>query len=461
MEENVIFKNPQNKPPVSSMPSQVPSDKSIAKKILKLILGILVVGILGAFAAVFFIPKQEDEPTSAEATLVYWGLWEDPNVMQPIISDFTKQNPNIKVSLAKQEIEQYKERILARAENETGPDVFWFHNTWWDMLSGVLAPLPSDVITKSDFEKLYYKVMHKDLIKNGAIYGIPLEIDTLSLYINTDLFNAAGLSVPTNWIDFANISRELTVKDIDGNIKTAGAAVGTFDNVSHAGDLISLFFVQNGSNLYDLSESKKASDALRFYTSFALDDKVWDDTLDKSVVAFAKGDVGMYFGYFQDYFIIKAANPDINFEVHPVPHLPDRDITIASYWAQGVSVKSKYQKEALLFLNFLAQKETQQRLFAEVSKSRGFGEPYARTDMADLLKDNPNVYPFVSQAENAVSSFFASDTADKGLNDRTNDYLRSAVNAVLSGASEDTAIDTLSQEVQKVLQEYSAVQASP
>jgi len=456
MEENVIFKNPQNIPPVGSMPSPLPSDKSIAKKIIKLILGLLVVASLGAFVAVLVIPKQENELRSEKATLVYWGLWEDPNVIQPIISDFMKQNPNIKVSFVQQDIEQYRERIRARIENGTGPDVFWFHNTWWDMLSDVLAPLPSDVITKNDFEKLYYKVSHKDLIKNGAIYGIPLEIDTLSLYVNIDLFNVNGASAPTNWIEFADIARQLTVKDTDGNIKTAGAAVGTFDNVTHAGDLISLFFVQNGSNLYDLSStSQQSSDALRFYTSFALDDKVWDSTLDESVVSFAKGKVAMYFGYFRDYFAIKEANPDINLEIHPVLHLPEQDITIASYWAGGVSVKSRHQEEALLFLKFLAQKETQQRLFAEQS------HPYARIDMASLLKDDKVLYPFISQAQNAVSSFFASDTADNGLNDKANEHLRNAVNAVLSGASYETAVDNLSQEVQKVLQEYSSVQASP
>lgn len=434
MEENVIFKNPQNVQPVSSMPSSLPSEQpppsdarrsssSIAKKIIKLILGILVVGIIGAVAYVFFLPKQEERSVGEKVTLVYWGLWEDPNVMQPIISDFMEQNPNIKVTYAQQDIEQYRERILARIENETGPDVFWFHNTWWEMLSSVLAPVPADVITKSDFDKLYYKVANQDLIKNGAIYGIPLEIDTLSLYVNTDLFNAASLSPPTNWIDFANISRELTVKDEQGNIKIAGAAVGTFDNITHAGDLISLFFVQNGSNLYNLSETQQAADALRFYTSFALGDKVWDETLEESLTAFVKGKLGMYFGYLRDFPTIKAANPNVNFEAHPVPHLPEQDITIASYWAQGVSVKSKQQKEAMLFLKFLSQKETQ---------------------------------PARIEAENAVSTFFASNTADNGLNDKANEHLRNAINSILSGVSTDTAIDTLSEAVLQVLEQYSA-----
>ena len=46
--------------------------------------------------------------------------------------------------------------------------------------------------------KNYYPVANTDLIKNGAIYGIPLEVDTLELYVNTDLFKSAGLTVPAD-----------------------------------------------------------------------------------------------------------------------------------------------------------------------------------------------------------------------------------------------------------------------
>ena len=84
-----------------------------------------------------------------------------------------------------------------------------------------------------------------------------------------------------NWNDFMNDSKTLTVKDVNGKIKTAGAALGTFDNVNHAPDILSLLFVQNGVNLNNISStSEKVIDALNFYTSFALGDvNVWDLSL--------------------------------------------------------------------------------------------------------------------------------------------------------------------------------------
>ncbi|MEK7534063.1 MAG: extracellular solute-binding protein [Patescibacteria group bacterium] len=444
MDENLIFDNPQ------SLPSQ-----PLLKKIIKLVFGVLAVIFLGFVIFGLVVPILHKKPKSEKTTLLYWGLWEDSKVMQPIISDFERQYPNITVNFVKQDIKQYRERLVTRIQNGTGPDVFRFHNTWWPMLSNILVPLPKDTITKTDFEKWFYKVAQNDLVKNGAIYGIPLEIDTLSLYINTEVFKARGLSSPKDWIDFSNIARQLTVKDERGKIATAGAAVGTFGNITHAGDVVSLFLVQNGTDLNDISSTEQlASEALSFYTSFALNDKVWDDTFDPSVLSFAQGNLAMLFGYSRDFFTIKSIDPNLSFEIYPVPHLPQQNMTIASYWVEGVSIKSKYQKEAMLLIKYLAQKETQQKLFTEQSKTRAVGLPYGRRDLANLLKDNANVYPFISQAEGAISSFFASDTYDNGLNSQMNNYLEDAVNAILTGSSSQTAVDTLQKGVSQILQQY-------
>jgi len=445
MDENVIFANPQILEPV--LP------KSSSKKFLKIIIGMLALLIIG-FIVFNILTSLTKETKNEKVTLLYWEISQDSKV-ESIISDFETQHPNIAINSVGQDIKQYTQRVTARIQNNTGPDVFSFHNTWLPIFWSVLAPVPKDTITKADFEKWFYKVMQNDLVKNGAIYGIPLEIDTLSLYINTQIFKAAGLSSPKNWVDFSNIARELTIKDENGKIVTSGAAVGTFDNITHAGDVVSLFLLQNGTDLNDISSTaKSASEALDFYTSFAINDKVWDDTFEPSVISFAKGNVAMFFGYSRDFFTIKSTNPDLLFEIYPVPNL-SQNMTIASYWAKGVSIKSKHQKEAMLFLKYLAQKETQQKLFAEQSKTREFGNPYARRDIANLLKDNANVYPFVSQAEDAVSSFFASDTYDNSLNSQMNSYLGDAINSILSGAFPQTAVDSLSKGVSQVREQYS------
>lgn len=428
---------------------------SSVKKIAKILIGLFVVVLVFLLIFTVIVPLLTKN-SSGKVTLTYWGLWEDSNTMQGIISDFERQNPNIVINYSKQDIKQYRERLVTRISNGNGPDIFRFHNSWYPMLSGDLLALPSDTISKDEFNQTFYPVAQKDLIRNGAIYGIPLEIDTLALFINNQLFQSAGLNPPTNWNDFVNDAKAMTVKDENGKITTAGAALGTYANISHAPDIISLLLAQNGVDVNNLQASPdRAASALTFYTSFTTDqNNVWDNTLDPSILVFSRGNLAMYFGYSWDYFTIKQANPNLSFQIVPVPQLPGQNVNLASYWAEGVSAKSAHPKEALLFMKYLATKDTEEKLYADEAKTRGFGEPYARVDLADTLKSNTIVYPFVYQAPTAVSSFFVDNTYDAGLNEEANTYLENAINSIPNGNSPQSAFNTLSQGVTQVLQKY-------
>jgi multiple sugar transport system substrate-binding protein len=347
-------------PPSSPLP---PTSSSRIPKfplgiLVKVVIGILVLAGLGFLLFGVIIPMFSANKNE-KVTLTYWGLWEDPKVMQAIIDDFEKEHPNITVKYEQQDVKQYRDRLETRIKNGNGPDMFRFHNSWLPEIMDIVTPLPSSVISPNEFKKIYYPVMQNDLTKNGAIYGIPLQIDTLALYTNTDMFEAASLQPPTNWEDFGKDARILTVKDEEGKIKTAGAALGTYDNITHAPDILSLLFIQNGANIYDLASTARAStDTLSYYTEYASgDSNVWDETLDPSLLAFAKGNLAMYIGYSWDIFAIKAINPELKFQVSPIPHLPlGRKNTIASYWVEGVSPKSEHQKEAMIFMNYLTKK---------------------------------------------------------------------------------------------------------
>ncbi len=97
--------------PIQKTPPQAPSQAetkinkpSSVKRILKILLTLLlVVGFIGIiwFAFVNFFSNQS---TIGQVKLTYWGLWEDSNIMQGIISDFERQNPKIKVEYVKQDI---------------------------------------------------------------------------------------------------------------------------------------------------------------------------------------------------------------------------------------------------------------------------------------------------------------------------------------------------------------------
>jgi multiple sugar transport system substrate-binding protein len=443
--------NPDSSAPPPKIPGRLSGIKSLP--LLKILLGL--VGLVVIAAVLFFVVTRFLGNQKSDIELVFWGLWEDEKTMQTVLSDFERRNPNIKVNYSKEDLEQYRDRLVTRSTQGNGPDVFLFHNTWYPMISEVLLPVPSSVVSKEDFDTNYFDVVKKDLVKNGAIYGIPQNMDTLVMYVNTDMFRSAGVDIPSNWNDFIDTARGLTVKDEEGRIVTSGAALGTASNIEHSPDIVSLLFLQNGVDINNLEgTSDRAIGALNFYTAFSTDENnVWDESMSPSIVAFATGKLGMYFGYSWDYFQIKAANPDINLQIVPVPQLAAEPINLASYWAAGANSKGKNQKEALEFLKFLTQKDIQAKLYSEQAKSRPFGQPYARVDLSESLKETV-IYPSVLQAQYADSSPFVDSAGENGINQELNLYLENAINSINDGTSVESAFDTFKQGVAQVLGRY-------
>lgn len=430
------------------------------KKIL-IIIGILFVVVFIVVAVIFFVTRANGGGSDKEVTLTYWGVWEDQSVMGPIIDDFQREHPNIKVQYQKQNIDDlndYTLRLITRINEGKGPDIYRYHSSWIPQLKPVLLPFPQEVVESTELDTDYYDVVKADLKVNGAYYGVPLSIDTLALFVNTQLLSNVGVKPPTTWEDLISSAKKLTVIE-DGKIITSGVALGTYDNIAHAPDIVSLLFKQNRADIENLAGPTitNSEDALTFYTAFANgQDRVWDPTLDNSKLAFIKGNLAMYFGYSWDIFEIKGQNPNLPFEVVKVPKLSGRDETTASYWVEGVSSKTKYSKESFLFLEYLSQPATLQKIYSLQAKTRLFGILYPRKSMAGLLSSNKLIYPFLEQANKASSSPFASDTFDgkDGINTRVNVYLQKAVGSINDGGSVSSAVETLGQGVTQVLSQY-------
>jgi len=417
--------------------------------ILALGLGFLVVGIVIPRLKTLKVPGMPGKQT----TIKYWGLWEPSAVVDSVIAEFNEENPEIKVEYVQQSHKDYRERLQSAIARGEGPDIFRFHNTWVPMLKDDLDTVPPEVYNASDFQETFYPVVTKDLRRGANFVGIPLETDGLALFVNTKIFRTAGKSPPSTWEELRQAAFDLTIRDTSGRIQTAGVALGTTNNVDHWSDILGLMLLQNGADPTNPTD-KLAADALLFYTIFSRSDKVWDESLPNSTQAFATEKVAMYFGPSWRVLDIKALNPEIEFTVHPVPQLPNSNITWASYWVEGVSAKSEQKKQAWEFLKYLSSKAALEKLYAQETATRLIGEPYSRTDMQDLLKDDPYVGAYVLQAPAAQSWYLSSATHDNGINDRIIKYLEDAVNAVNQKADPERSLETASQGITQILSQY-------
>lgn len=391
-------------------------------------------------------------------TLTYWGLWEEENLIKPVIEQYQKQNPNIIVNYVKQSSINYRTRVQTQIREGVGPDVFRIHNSWVPMFLSDITPAPSDIFNLTDYRNMFYPVAEESLTRSNQILAAPMEIDGLALYYNEDILNGIGGKPPKNWQEFIDLATKMTVKDASG-IKTAGAAIGSTGNVDHWPDLIgSLLLQQPGVNLTSVA-TPAVAEILRFYTGFVIDPKrkTWDVNLPSSTQMFVSGRLGFYFAPSWRAHELRVANPNLKFKVVPIPQLSGKAVVYASFWAEAVSKNSKNPQEAWKFVKYLTSAEAEKLAYQQASQIRLFGEPYSLTSLAPEVSNDPIVGAFVIQGPAYKSWYLSSNTYDLGINDEMIKYFEDGINATLAGTDPVAALQTVDQGVKQVLEKYTRV----
>jgi multiple sugar transport system substrate-binding protein len=436
------------------MLAKVCSSDKMPKPIRFVFFLLFTFAVAALLSACSLLPGNKNEEP---VTLEYWGLWSSQTAIDTVINDYKKIKPNVNISYKKRTPQQYRETLENQIQTGKGPDIFRFHNTWTPMLKEELDPVPSDVVPQTDFKKNFYPVVFADLRVGGKFVGVPLEYDGLALYYNEEVFKAAGIAAaPATWTEFAEDAAKLTVKDSAGNIRTAGAALGTAGNVDHFSDILALMILQNGGDLKSPTD-KQSADALEYYSSFAKgSNRVWDETMPSSTVAFAGGNLAMYFAPSWRAIELRNANPLLKFRVAPVPQLEGGNVSWATYWVEGVSSKSTHKKEAWEFIKYLQSEEVLIKLYSESAKSPGrfFGEPYPKVSMASKLASDPILGAYMSDAPFARSFPLASRTFDNGLNDQSIKAYEDAVNAVAKGTQAAKALETTANNLNTIFGKF-------
>ncbi len=397
--------------------------------------------------------QQRQEVPAQRVTVDYWGLWEPSEVMDEVISDFESENPGIVINYVKQSHVDYRERLQTAVQSGSGPDLFRFHASWVPMLKSVLDPIPATVASSSDFQGNYYPVVTDQLVSQGQYVGLPLMYDGLVLYYNEDILDTAGETPPKTWPELRALAVKLTVPSANG-IERGGLAIGNATNVEHFSDILASLILQNGGNLAE-ADSVETRDALLFYTNFQEKDKVWNETLPSSTVAFARGDVAMMFAPSWRAHEIQALNPDLKFATTTLPQLSeDEPITWASYWAEGISAQSDSKSEAATFLAYLNRDDVLQKFYSNASEVRAFGEIYPKVSMSEQLQNNTVVSSILEDAVFAESWYLNSYTHDNGINDQMISYYKTAVTSILNGEKTEDVQELLKEGVTQVLKQY-------
>jgi multiple sugar transport system substrate-binding protein len=340
--------------------------------------------------------------TAAPVSLTWWGTAPLPAGAKILMDDYRAVHPNITIRYRQVRPEEFDQTLLRALAANQGPDIISFPNTslrsWQDYLSPLPATLTlpflelKGVIKKEPtatlqtvptmdlrtMQDLFVDAVPTDIVIDGKIYGFPLNLDSLLLFYNRDLLNAAGFaSAPQSWTEFKNAVQKITRIDKQGHLLQNGAALGTADNVPYAADILAALMLQNGTPMLDGGNTRATfnqpitvagqtyspgADAVRFYTDFANPSKEtysWSKDEPSAWTAFADGKVGFTFGYWRDYLSLKQNSPRVTVGIGNFPQIDNttRPTYLASYDILSVTAQSKYQNEAWGFVHFAVRPE--------------------------------------------------------------------------------------------------------
>jgi len=455
---------PGYQPPSPATPPIIKA--SLARLILPIGIGLLVIGLISYLLFRIFAGGKESSPTSVSpspaVTLSYFGLWEPLSVMQPVIDAFELKNPNIKINYQLQSSQDYQDRLRTALGSPNPPDVVRLHTTWLPLFATYLLPAPPNTFSATELTTNFYPIVGKLLMASNQVYGAPMVAEGLGLFINTAMLQQKQLEPPKTWEDLLTVAKAVKEADpVTGKLTRAGAALGNTTNVENWPDIVSLMLLQAGVSLTDI-QGPEVAVTLTYYTDFVTKHALWDDTMPPSTVAFANEKVAMIIAPSWKAKDIKAINPSLSWQVVPVPQLPDVDpVNWASIWFEGVAKNTEHPLEAWKFVSFLASAEAQQILFDAATADRGFPQPPANKIVAETASKNPVIAPFVLSLPSAKSFYTASMTQDSptALNSRLIKYLEDAVNGIVARQETPKVVEALGQGFAQVLSEYGLVAA--
>lgn len=436
-----------------SLSSAIRYNHERMKKFTRFVAGLLLVVLLGQGCTKG--PTREVRELSERTEIDIWAVVDDNDVYGDILGTFRKLYPYATINYRRYRLEEYEEELLNAMAEDRGPDVFMVHNTWIGKYVPKIQPQPSSVkvaqqivtgtvkkevtlqvqdiktVSPTALQREFVDVVPQDAIRTvdvsegdskedlqERVVALPMSVDTLALYYNKDLLNAAGIATPpASWDEFQTQVRELVIMDETGQIVRAGAGFGTGENVERAPDIVSLLMMQNRTVMADEAGYPKFSrvpeelrnqvdeppgvQALRFYTDFANPGKnvyTWNNDMPNSLDAFIQGTSAFFIGYSYSLPLIRSRAPKLNLGITEIPQIAGNpDVNYANYWLWTVSKKSETPDFAWHLVNYLTSEE-QAPLYLEAAK-----RPAARRTLLKDQFDDPDIGVFASQVLTAKS----------------------------------------------------------
>ncbi|MBE1592137.1 ABC transporter substrate-binding protein [Nonomuraea angiospora] len=339
------------------------------------LLGVVAVAMIGATAVGCGSGSGSSAESSGDGTVTLeFAQWWAPELpagsFDKLMSEFTAQNPNIKVKLLSGPYASTKQQLVSGAASRTLPDVVGLDGAWVSDFAkqGAIADL-SELMTaaKYDSSQLASQIQIK-----GKTYMIPVVNFVYPLFVNNDLLSKAGIKKPPSTrTEFLEAAKKITA--LGGNVKGWALPLDTAVPNGVQNDVMSWLWASGGSMLTKDGKPDLTGQGVKSTVDYvkslndagviapgALTMKEQD-----KVEKFSTGQVGMMIDSLAHITLIKKNDPKLDFTVVPIPaedgYTGKRGIPYAS-WGIGVAESSEHKAEAFKLVQFLMNKQANAQL---------------------------------------------------------------------------------------------------
>ncbi|MFC6158767.1 ABC transporter substrate-binding protein [Kribbella jiaozuonensis] len=311
-------------------------------------------------------PGGSSDDAGGKVTLrfTWWGSDTRTKLTQQVIDAYQKDHPNVTIKGEFGEWSGYWDKLATTVAANDAPDIIQMDEKYLREYAdrGALLDLKkAEGLDTGKFEPDTLSAGEFD----GGLYGLNAGINSFAVIANPAVFKAAGVALPDDskwtWDDYARISAEISSK-----LNGKGWGTGTLGQ-NEAG--LNLWARQNGESLWTKDgklgvSPEKATDFFNYVLKLRdskaippaeLTSQDMNAALDQS--AMATGKLAMSFTWSNQLLAFSKASGQ-NLKLLRIPSADGKATDNGSYYKGSmfwsISSRSKHQKEASDFVNYLA-----------------------------------------------------------------------------------------------------------
>jgi multiple sugar transport system substrate-binding protein len=294
--------------------------------------------------------------------LQWWQPEMPAGSFERAIESFHQKNPAIKVNPINLPFAEVLNQVTVGGASGTLSDVVGIEPSWLDSLIKQNTIEPLDAYIKKDNWDL--NKLSSVLVLKGQHWNIPITTFYYSLFYNTDMFAAAGLTAPPkNRSEFLEYARKLTVPS--KNQYGWGTHMSLDQPTGARMDFLSWYWVSQKSVKKDERpnlDTQEIRDLIswvgQLYSEGLVSPGAYTKKEAEKVEEFANGRIAMMVSGMAHVNLLRKRNPNLKFDIafQPVPDgFTGRQGATVAAWTVGLSKTSKYKNEGWELIKHLLE----------------------------------------------------------------------------------------------------------